>query len=86
MEFKALQYKKDIKIAESVQMRATKVMKGVEAMTYEEQLGIRGLFSLEKTRLRGAFIAVHNFLVRGNGEEVLISSLRYLLTGCKGMA
>ena len=51
------------------------MVKGIEGMTYKEQLRLPGLFHLEKRRLRGALIAVYNFLMREVEREMLISSL-----------
>ncbi|KAK4817236.1 hypothetical protein QYF61_005258 [Mycteria americana] len=64
----APQFKKDVIVLECIQSMATKLVKGLEGMSYGARQRALDLSSLEQRRLWGDLIALYSFLRRECGE------------------
>ncbi|KFQ83823.1 hypothetical protein N337_12715, partial [Phoenicopterus ruber ruber] len=56
------QHKKDMDLLKQVQKRATKMIRALEHLSYEDRVRKLGLFSLEKRRLQGDILAAFQYL------------------------
>jgi len=63
VQFWSPSYRKDVNKIERVQRRFTRMLPGLEKLSYRERLNRLGLYSLERRRMRGDLIEVYKILM-----------------------